>query len=455
MRIQQTTLDELQTCDLSIIASQYTVLKSGKKSEIGLCPLHNEKTPSFHVYKDDNRYKCFGCGKSGDAIQLIREVEKIDFTDAVKKACETYNVAFKTFESDEDKKIKKYSKVLEKFYNQSTPYPDSDIEIFKELGIITENKKWFFGNRKLYKIHDEYGFLRGFSGRTLDDNIKPKYKNSSDSWLFKKSELLFNLHNAKKHKGQNKACVLVEGFTDVEALESKGVLNSIASCGTALTKEQAELIAKYFDVVTVMYDNDKNRAGQKAAFKALDILLKAGLEVNVIWLPPFLDPKDFITNGHELKDLKPKNFLLEKCRMIKKVEDFKIQLLKIPSLFESLNCIESNLKREMYVNECAKILTLDSFKSDFKTYKLEVSEKNAQREKYAKTEQKRPLGIDVMCHTRGKQHIKRLFDVNQQAIKNTIELVQNCNTVEDLQYYFKLYNIRAERFKFLDNYKID
>lgn len=444
MRIQDTTINNIKSCDISIVASQYTVLKDSKKTLVGCCPIHREKTPSFHVYKSSNTFKCFGCGKSGDAIELIKEVEKIDFFDAVKKAAEILNVEFSTFESDEDKKIKRYAKILEAFYRSGAIL---DKPILIELGAINDKGKSFFDNRKLFPIRDEYGYIRGVSGRTLNDNIKPKYKNSIESWFYKKSELLYNLHEAKKTRRETKTCVLVEGFTDVDTLKSAGVLNCVASCGTSLTESQAKLLSKYFTKVVVMYDNDGNKAGQKAAFRALDILLKYDLDVDVVWLPSGQDPKSYIESGFLLKDLKPCNFILEKSRMIKKCS-LEVQLKKITSLFDTLKCINSNIKKEMYVNEVAKILELKHFKSDFENY---INGLNPKQNKVHETIKNVDSDIDILNHVSGQKHLDRLRKINTKAIENTIAIINNTNSTSELLNIFKRDLMRVERYKFLNN----
>jgi DNA primase len=289
--------------------------------------------------------------------------------------------------------------------------------------------------------------LEGLSGRTLDDNIKPKYKNSIDTWFYKKSELLYNLHEAKKTRRETKTVVLVEGFTDVDTLKSAGVFNCVASCGTSLTEAQAKLLSKYFTKIVVMYDNDKNKAGQKAAFRALDILLKCDLDVDVVWLPSGQDPKSYIENGLLLKDLKPHNFILEKSRMIKKCT-LELQLKKIPSLFDTLNCISSNIKKEMYVNEVAKVLELKHFKTDFENY---INSLNPKQNKATEIVKNIDSGIDILSHKSGQKHLERLRKVNQKAIENTIAIINNTNSTSELLNIFKRDLMRFERYKFLNN----
>jgi DNA primase len=323
----------------------------------GLCPLHNEKTPSFTVSIVHENYKCFGCGEGGDAIDLVQKIEKCDFTEAVRIISEKFNIDFVEVESDEYKKTKVYSEAIETIYKGNKP-TQLQIKLLHEIHLCNQYG-FILKGRKLFAIKDEKGLYRGLSGRKSKDDINPKspkYVNSPQSEIFNKSELLYNLYEAKQEIRKLKSCILCEGFTDVDTLKSKGVFNVVANCGTAFTQGQAKLIKRYCDKLVILFDGDS--AGLKATYKALDIALKEGLQVQAIFLKDNQDPKDYIENGGNLKDLKPLDLLLHKSNLTANIEDIDNRNNKIKSIVTSLSNIKSDIYLDMYVVKICKILNI-------------------------------------------------------------------------------------------------
>jgi DNA primase len=353
--IASKTIESVKALSIKDVTALYVDLKNVGSNFKGLCPLHSEKTPSFTISILHNNYKCFGCGEGGDAIDLVRKIERCDFTEAVRIISDKFAIDYVEVETDEYKRLKVYSNAIETVYKGNKPSQEQ-IKLLHEINLC--NKYGFLlKNRKLFAIKDENGLYRGLSGRRLNDNDKsPKYINSPQSEIYNKSQLLYNLYEAKQEIRKQNQCFLCEGFTDVDTLKNSGVLNVVANCGTAFTSEQANLIKRYCDVVVIFFDGDK--AGLTATYKALDIALKVGLQVQAIFLQDNEDPKDYLTSGKHLKDLKPIDLLIQKSNLTATIIDLQLKQQKIKSIVASLNCIKSPIYLDMYVVKICEILDL-------------------------------------------------------------------------------------------------
>lgn len=345
--IKQEVVDEiLMRTDIQDLISSYVTLKRAASNFKGLCPFHSEKSPSFTVYPASDSFYCFGCGMGGNAITFVREIEHLDYPDAIeflaKRAGVTvirdersYNPQKKAFSRE---RMWEMNKAAAKFFHQNlmaqTPASQSALSYFTntrklELSTVkhfglgyapddfsafsnhmiakgftydelvagflcgkSESGKYYdaFRNRVMFPIIDVTGNIIAFGGRAMDNETKPKYKNSSDTPVFKKSRNLFAL-NFARHSCKEEI-ILCEGYMDVIALHSAGFENSVATLGTAITDEQARLLSKYTKRVIICYDADE--AGQKAAVRALNILEQVGLETKVISIPGSKDPDEYI-----------------------------------------------------------------------------------------------------------------------------------------------------------------
>lgn len=329
--------------DLVSIVSEYLPLKQTGSNYLGLCPFHNEKTPSFSVSEPKQFFKCFGCGEGGDVISFIMKMENLSFVESVKFLANKYGIPLdenknvdKKLESQKDKIYKinketarfyyknlveaekplKYLKdrkisrqVLNQFglgysidswnnvygYLKNKGYKEEDIEKAGIIGRRKDNKGYYdkFRNRIMFPIIDTRGRIIGFGGRVLDDSM-PKYLNSQDTPVFAKGNNLYGLNLVKQHSNRERI-ILVEGYMDVIALSNHGINYSVASLGTAFTQNQAKLLKRYGKQIYICYDSDK--AGLNATIKALNILKKEGAKPKVIVLPSGQDPDDFINEN--------------------------------------------------------------------------------------------------------------------------------------------------------------
>lgn len=342
MALPQEFLQELkyQNEIVSVIES-YVHLKHSSRNRVGLCPFHSEKSPSFTVFPDSQSYYCFGCGAGGDVITFIKQIENLEYIEAVKLLAQRAGMTMPEDNRLEDKvaRLKKrlyeINKVAARFFYDAlksdkgkialdylinkrkfTPAtinhfglgfaPDSwhdTVNFLKSKGFTDEeiiasglggkgkNGGLYdiYRKRVIFPIIDLRGNIIGFGGRVLDDS-KPKYLNTKETPIYNKSRNLFALNFAKNSKSRQ--ILLCEGYVDVIALHQAGFENAIACLGTALTDEQARLISSYADEVVTCYDSDD--AGQKATFRTFEIFEKLGIKVKVLSIPDVKDPDEYI-----------------------------------------------------------------------------------------------------------------------------------------------------------------
>ena len=334
--------------DIESLIGSYVSLKRAGSNLKGLCPFHSEKTPSFTVYPQDNSFYCFGCGAGGDAITFIRKRENLDYPDAVEFLANRAGItivndergSYRTSPKIDRARIFKMNTDAAKYFHQrlfdKTPDAQNALAYFTQkrglslatikhfgLGFAPNSYNMFskhmlslgytydelvagflcgkseergtyydaFRNRVMFPIIDVSGNVIAFGGRVLD-NSTPKYKNSSDTPVFKKSRNLFAL-NFARHTCQE-SLILCEGYMDVIAMHAAGFANAVATLGTAITAEQARIISRYTKKVIISYDSDE--AGQKAAMRAVKLLSEVGLDVVILKIPGAKDPDEYIKN---------------------------------------------------------------------------------------------------------------------------------------------------------------
>jgi len=391
--------------DIVDIISGYTVLKRSGRGATGLCPFHNEKTPSFHVSPEKQVYHCFGCGAGGSVINFVMQAENLTFVDAVKFLGERAGISIPDDNSYDDRLSKQRQRLLEAnkaaarfFYDvllsddgkSAREYllsrglsvetitkfglgfaPESWDRLTKHLkslgfsdyeimdsGLVTQrqDKKSYydrFRNRVMFPIFDVRGNVIAFGGRVMDDS-KPKYLNSSDTKVFDKSSNLFALNLAKK--SESKTFVMVEGYMDVITLHQHGVTTAVASLGTALTENHARLLKRYAEEVVLCYDSDE--AGRNAAKRGLEILSAGGVKTRVITLEGAKDPDEFCkkygVNAFLQAISGAKTPLLYKIGILKAKYDINSPDEKIEFLNEAakeLAKIYNPVEREIYIKE--------------------------------------------------------------------------------------------------------
>ncbi len=411
--------------DIEEVISSYVVLKPAGSNLNGLCPFHNEKTPSFTVFRASKSFYCFGCGAGGDVITFIMKSENLNYVQALEFLAKRAGIALPQSIEEERSGIKRerlyaMNKDAAKFFHaslndekvglQAREYiykkralskaivnrfgvgysPDSFSSLRNHLaslgyteeemvtnflcGISKKTGKAFdiFRGRIMFPIIDVAGNIIGFGGRSMEKNPERKYLNTNDTPIFKKSRNLFALNFAKAHAGER--LILCEGFMDVISLHSAGFENAIATLGTAITQEQARIMAKYTNKVVVSYDGDA--AGQRATSKALALLNEVGIDARVLKIPNNMDPDDYIRENGENGKSKFK-YLLDKSESrfdfrlesILKKYDLAVPDSKIRASAEvcdMLSQIYSSIERDLAITAAAKRLEVsrESLKND-------------------------------------------------------------------------------------------
>ena len=348
MQISEEILEKIKSQNdiVDVISERVRLRKSGRNFT-GLCPFHNEKTPSFSVSQEKQIYKCFGCGEAGNVISFVMKEKNLPFIEAVKYLANRANIPLEMNNGEKSQSVKKkdlfyrinveaakffFSNLMNnqnaKEYFLNRGIKEETIKKFglgfandswnslmfylrkkgindtllEEAGLISVNKEKGrkydrFRNRVMFPVFDYQGKVIGFGGRVLDDS-KPKYLNSPETLVFQKGTNLYGLNFALKHNMSERYFVIVEGYMDLISLHQYGITNVVASLGTALTINQARLLKRYADKVIISYDADM--AGQMATLRGLEILRTAGFDVRVLNIPQGKDPDEYVrSNGKE------------------------------------------------------------------------------------------------------------------------------------------------------------
>ena len=390
IRYSDELIDEIKNNnDIVDVISQYVHLKRSGRNYFGLCPFHNEKSPSFAVSPDKQIFHCFGCGVGGNVIHFISKIEGINFRESIELLAERANIVLPKLENVCDnktqelkEKIYQINKETAYFYHENLYKPTAKMaqEYVKKRKLNNSTLKEFligysgnfnelynflkskgfsdeailasdlvnkndrgqyidrFRHRLMFPIQDVRGRIIAFGGRVLDDS-KPKYINSPENLVYIKGRHLFGLYNAKKH--DTKKILIVEGYMDVISLHQRGITNVVASLGTAMTEAQGRLLRRSSEQIVLGYDADG--AGQEAIIRGLEILRNLGCDVRVLQISGAKDPDEYVTKyGPE--------------RLVKCIDDaislveFKVRVLK-----KNLN-IENTSDKIKFLNEIAKIL---------------------------------------------------------------------------------------------------
>jgi DNA primase len=353
MRINPETVDRIkQTAAVADVIGDYVTVKKKGANYWACCPFHGEKTPSFSISPSKGIYKCFGCGKAGDSVRFIMDIEGLGYGEALRHLAKKYGIEIQEEEMTDDQMnrqnereslfiILEYAKDFFKSqllqsdegksialpYFKERGFSDATIqtfdlgyspeswdlfvksaikegysqEIIEKAGLVTqrnEEGKVYdrFRNRVIFPIHNVSGKVIAFGARILKSDAskssQAKYLNSPETEVYHKSSILYGIAQAKNEIRNLDVCYLVEGYTDVISLHQAGIKNVVASSGTSLTTEQIKLIARFTKHVTVLYDGDQ--AGIKAALRGMDLILEEGLQVNLVVFPEGNDPDSFV-----------------------------------------------------------------------------------------------------------------------------------------------------------------
>ncbi|UII23733.1 DNA primase [Fulvivirga ligni] len=417
--ISQATIDAVKDrVDIEDVISDFVSLKRKGQNLWACCPFHGEKTPSFSVSPAKGIFKCFGCGKAGDAITFVEEHDGLHYLEAIRYLANKYGIEVEE-EAKTDEQIQHQNErdslfiVLNyaKDYFQETLLKHDEgrsigLSYFKERGfnekiidefdlgysldqwdaftksalakaysedmlekagllVKKENKKYDrFRGRVIFPIHNISGKVIAFGARTLKKDAKPKYLNSPETEVYHKSKILYGIYQAKQAIRQMDNCYLVEGYTDVISLHQSDIANVVASSGTSLTDDQIKLIHRFTENITVLFDGDT--AGLKAALRGVDMILEAGMNVRVIVFPEGEDPDSY---SRKLGTSEFKKYLAENT---KDLIAFKAALFakdaandplkkaeSIKEIVGSIGKIPDPIKRSVYVKETSRQLDID------------------------------------------------------------------------------------------------
>lgn len=421
--ISQNTIQQiLGRLDIIDVVGEFVKLKKRGSNYLGLCPFHNEKTPSFTVSPSKEIYKCFGCGKSGNSISFIMEHEKYSYVEALKWLAKKYGIEVEeTFATDEQREQMQAADSLyiinnfaQQFFSQqlfeTEEGQDIGLAYFKQrgfrediirkfqLGYSPEERDAFtkeaiskqfnkelllktglvvnrsdqlmdnYRGRVIFPVHNQSGKVLGFGARILKSNDKaPKYINTPENEIYIKSKILYGSYFARQAIDKADECLLVEGYTDVISLSQAGIENVVASGGTSLTPDQLRLVKKYTNNLTIVYDGDA--AGVKAALRGLDLALEEGLNVKLVLIPDNEDPDSYVNKVGaaaftDFVSRNKKDFILFQLEVALKDagndSTKKAEVVnRMAETISRINKAEDFTKQQDYIKQCADLLKID------------------------------------------------------------------------------------------------
>jgi len=408
----------LETCRIEEVVGDFVTLKKRGVNMLGLCPFHNEKTPSFTVSPVKGIYKCFGCSKAGNAVNFVMEHEHYTYPEALRYLANKYHIEieeaeadpaekaaanereslfllnafaqkhFSTqlFESEEGKAIGlSYLKerdfttdIIKKFQLGYSPNEWDNLtgaalkngyvkEYLVKLGLsIEKDQRMYdrFRGRVIFPIHNQSGRVVGFTARILtNEKEKPKYVNSPESEIYNKGKTLYGIYFARNAIAKLDHCLLVEGNADVISLFQSGVENVVASSGTSLTSDQIRLIKRYTSNITILYDGDS--AGIKAAMRGTEMILEEGMNVRIVLFPDGEDPDSFARSHRpaELEAFIEKNavnFIAFKLKLM--MEESRHDPIKtaglIKDIVQTISLIPDQISRGLYLRQCSEMMNI-------------------------------------------------------------------------------------------------
>jgi DNA primase len=421
--ISQETIQKIQnSVDVLDVVGAYVKLKKRGANYLGLCPFHNEKSPSFTVSPTKEIYKCFGCGKSGNSISFLMDLEKYSYVEALRWLANKYNIEIEETATSPEFKIQQqtaeslfiinqfaqkfFSKtlfetpegedialsylkergfredVIQKFqigynpetrdsFTKSATEAQYSPELLIKTGLVTQRDDKLQDNyrgRIIFPIHNPSGKILGFGARLIKKNDKaPKYINTPENEIYVKSKILYGAYFARLAIDKADECLLVEGYTDVVSLHQAGVENVVASGGTSLTTDQLRLIKKYCNNLTIVYDGDG--AGVKAALRGLDLALEERLNVKLVLIPDNEDPDSYVnkvgaTAFKEFVAANKKDFILFQLEVALKDagNDSAKKSAVVNQVAETIariNRAEDFTRRQDYIKQVSELLKIE------------------------------------------------------------------------------------------------
>jgi DNA primase len=415
--IDHSTIERiLDAANISDVVSEFVTLKKRGVNQLGLCPFHNEKTPSFTVSPAKGIFKCFGCGKGGNSVNFIMELEQLSYPDALRWLAKKYHIEIDEKEETQEEKALKDEResmmivsafaqkyfsryllnenegrtvglsylrergirddIIAKFelgfcpdgkdlFTQAAQREGYKMEFLEKTGLTIKRDDWVrdrFGGRVIFPVHNVAGRVIAFGGRTLTNDKKvAKYLNSPESEIYHKGKTLYGIYQAKRDITRLDKCYLVEGYTDVLSFHQAGIENVVASSGTSLTIEQIRLIRRFSPNITIVYDGDE--AGIKASLRGIDMVLEEGINVKVLPLPRGEDPDSFArsmsaTQLTEYIKAKETDFIKFKTQLLMEtVENDPVSKAKlINEIVRSISVIPDTITRTIYIKECSRLM---------------------------------------------------------------------------------------------------
>lgn len=406
----------MDAAEISDVVSEFVTLKRRGVNMLGLCPFHNEKTPSFIVSPAKGIFKCFGCGKGGNSVNFIMEHESLSYPEALKWLAKKYHIDVQESEETEAQKqlkderesmmivsafAQKYftrhlweenegrtiglsyirerelrDNIVKKFelgycpdgkdtFTQAAQLEGYQMDFLEKTGLTIKRDDWVrdrFAGRVIFPIHNLAGRVIAFGGRTLKkDKNTAKYLNSPESDIYHKSRVLYGIFQAKREITRQDKCYLVEGYTDVIAFHQAGIENVVASSGTALTPDQIRLIKRFSPNITIIYDGDE--AGIKASLRGIDLVLEEGMNVKVLLLPQGEDPDSFSrsmssTQLQEYIEANQTDFIRFKTKLLlENSENDPVSKARlISNIVRSISVVPDAITRSMYIKECSSLM---------------------------------------------------------------------------------------------------
>ncbi len=418
--IDHATIERIiDSAGIADVVSDFVALRRRGVNMLGLCPFHNEKTPSFTVSPAKGIFKCFGCGKGGNSVNFIMEHENLTYPEALKWLAKKYHIDVVEHEDTEEQKqlndereslmivsgfAQKYftrflweenegraiglsyfrersfrDDTLKKFevgyapdgkapFTEAAQKEGYKIDFLEKTGLTIKRDDWVrdrFAGRVMFPIHNLAGRVIAFGGRILkEDKNSAKYLNSPESEIYHKSKVVYGIFHAKREISKSDKCYLVEGYTDVLSMHQAGIENVVASSGTALTSDQIRLIKRFTPNITIIYDGDE--AGIKASLRGIDLVLEEGMNVKVLLLPAGEDPDSFSKKMGASGYL---NYIVENETdfirfktqlLLKSTENDPVAKARlITDVISSVSVIPDTITRSVYIKECSKLLDVN------------------------------------------------------------------------------------------------
>ncbi len=434
IRYSEEILNEVrQLNDIVDVISQYIHLKRSGRNFFGLCPFHNEKSPSFSVSPDKQIFHCFGCGVGGNVITFVSKIEGMNFIETVKMLAERANIQLPTLENNGDvqkeilkDKVYKVNEFTAEYYHQNLydktqakiaqeyvkkrqlknetlqsfkiGYSGKFDELYKELkkqgfedqeilesGLVNKNDKGQYidryRNRLMFPICDVRGRVIAFGGRVLDDS-KPKYINSPENVVYSKGRHLFGLNVAKRN--DIRTLLIVEGYMDVISLHQRGITNVVASLGTALTEQQGWLLRKNTEQIVLSFDSDE--AGIQAKLRALDVLQNMGCDLRILQMEGAKDPDEYVIKygNARFKNLVDKalSVIEFKVKVLKKdlnLENVNDKIKFLNEIAKLISKVNNTIEKEIYIEKIAREYSISKEAIEAEVAKLKYKNVKSQR----------------------------------------------------------------------------